>query len=287
MKRNSLKTVLFLTGLVLLQCATEFTTNAQAHSLYIQGTRYHVANGKSSPFFFCYGHHIPVDDAIRRKKLHSVKVHAPDGTKHDVTLRNEKSLHSYLVEYDKVGTYTITAETTPGYFTKWVDKKGRTRHAIKPMSAVADRASKIVSSTRSSQWTKTYIECEAPSPDFPAIVGLPLELVPASNPAALKKGDTAQFTVFLDGKPFTGEGYWDATYNGYSTQAEDYYIQRTHIKNGSFQFPIDHTGRWFVRFFLKNPADNGEHDKYLSKKLTTTLVFEIPNVRRKPRIESH
>lgn len=287
MKCNYLKTALLLTGLIFLQCATEFTTNAQAHSLYIQGTRYHVANGKSSPFFFCYGHHIPVDDAIRRKKLHVVKVHAPDGTKYDVTLRNEKSLHSYLVEYDKVGTYTITAETTPGYFTKWVDKKGRTRHAIKPMSAVADRASKIVSSTRSSQWTKTYIECEAPSPDFPAIVGLPLEIVPASNPATLKKGDTAQFTVFLNGKPYTGEGYWDATYSGHSTQAEDYYIQRTHIKNGSFQFPIDHTGRWFVRFFLKNPAANGEQEKYLNKKLTTTLVFEIPNARRKPRIESH
>ena len=287
MKRWNLKTALLLTGLLFLQCATMVTTNAQAHSLYIQGTRYHVASGKSSPFFFCYGHHIPVDDAIRRKKLHVVKVHEPDGTHYEVTLRDEKSLHSYLVEYDKVGTYAVTAETTPGYFTKWVDKKGRTRHAIKPMSAVADKASEIVSSTRSSQWTKTYIECEAPSSKFPAVVGLPLELVPSSNPAALKKGDTAKFTVYLNGKPYEGEGYWDATYNGYSTQAEDYYIQRTHIKNGSFQFPIDHTGRWFVRFFLKLPAGNGEQDKYLHKKLTTTLVFEIPNARRKPKVDSH
>lgn len=287
MKRRNLMTALLLAGLIFLECSAAFTTSAQAHSLYVQGTRYHVADGKSSPFFFCYGHHIPVDDAIRRKKLHVVKVHAPDGTEYNVALRDEKSLHSYLVEYDKVGTYTITAETTPGYFTKWVDKKGRTRHAIKPMSAVADRASKIVSSTRSSQWTKTYIECEAPSPEFPAVIGLPLEIVPTGNPATLKKGDNARFKIFMDGKPYTGEGYWDATYNGYSTQAEDYYLQRTKIKDGSFEFPVDHTGRWFVRFFLKTPAAKGEQDKYLHKKLTTTLVFEIPNERRKPKVDSH
>ena len=38
------------------------STPTQAHSLYIQSSRYHVSEGKSSPLFFCYGHHIPVDD---------------------------------------------------------------------------------------------------------------------------------------------------------------------------------------------------------------------------------
>lgn len=286
MQCGTFKTALLAVGLLFLQCAA-IPTSADAHSLYVQGTRYKVADGKSSPFFFCYGHHIPADDAIRRKKLHVVQVHAPDGTQYDVQLRDEKSLHSYLVDYNQSGTYAITAETTPGFFTKWIDKKGRTRHAIKPMSAVADKASKIVSSTRSSQWTKTYIECEAPSQNFPAVIGLPLELVLARNPASLKKGDIAEFTVFLNGKPYTGEGFWDATFNGYSTQAEDYYFQRTHVKNGRFQFPLEHTGRWFVRFFLKIPATPSEQGKYLHKKLTTTLVFEIPNERRKPKVDSH
>lgn len=286
MQCGNLKTALLFVGLTILQCAV-IPVSADAHSLYVQGTRYHVADGKSSPFFFCYGHHIPVDDAIRRKKLHTVKVHAPDGTQYNVQLRNEKSLHSYLVEYNQAGTYAITAETTPGFFTKWIDKKGRTRHAIKPMSAVADKASQIVSSTRSSQWAKTYVECKNPSPKFPAFLGLPLELVPDRNPALLKKGESVQFTVFLNGKPYTGDGFWDATYNGYSTQAEDYYFQRSHIKNGRFNFPIEHTGRWFVRFFLKIPAPQGEQGKYFHKKLTTTLVFEIPNERRKAKIDSH
>lgn len=287
MKFPIVKTVLLLAGAFFLQCTAIASSSAQAHSLYVQGTRYHVASGKSSPFFFCYGHHIPVDDAIRRKKLNIVKVHAPDGTQYNVPLRDEKSLHSYLVDYDAPGTYVITAETTPGYFTKWIDKKGRTRHAIKPMSAVSDKASEIASSTRSSQWTKTYVECEEPSSKFPAAVGLTLELVPESNPATLKKGSIAKFTVFHNGAPYEGEGYWDATYNGYSTQAEDYYFQRTHIKKGQFEFPIEHTGRWFVRFFMKIPASGTEKKDYLHQKLTTTLVFEIPNKRRKPKVDSH
>jgi hypothetical protein len=31
----------------------------------------------------------------------------------------------------------LTAETNPGYYTVYVDKKGRQRHTIKPKSAIA------------------------------------------------------------------------------------------------------------------------------------------------------
>ncbi len=258
---------------------------AFAHSLFVQVGRYHVNNGKASPLFFCYGHHIPVDDAVRGKKLHYIRVTRPDGSVQNIAIRNEKSLHSYVVKYDMPGTFVLTAETNPGFFTTWTDKKNRKRHSIKPMSAIADKASSVEGSLRSSQWTKTYVTCEKSSKPFPAHMGLPLELVPARDVSNLKQGENLTFTVYMDGKPYKGKGFWDATYNGFSTQAEDMYFPKQEITGGTFTLPLDVPGRWFVRFFAKTPPAGGANRDYLQEKRTTTLVFEVPNKRKRPKQE--
>ncbi|MGE4555431.1 MAG: DUF4198 domain-containing protein [Desulfovibrionaceae bacterium] len=273
--------------LLFLLMAVMAPTAVSAHSLYIQAGRYQVSPGKASPLFFCYGHHIPVDDAIRRQKLSYVHVIDPDGDVQNMELRDEKSLHSYVVDYEKPGVYVLTAETTPGYFTMWFDKKGRKRHSIKPMSAVADQASKIEMSLRSSQWTKTYVRCGKTDKPFPAAVGLPLELVSNQDVTQLKTGDVLQVQVYMDGQPYTGDGAWDATYNGFSTQAEDMYLPRSEIKKGAFKIPLDVPGRWFVRFYLKADAPEKLKGQCLQEKRTTTLVFEIPNERKRPKAEGH
>jgi uncharacterized GH25 family protein len=260
---------------------------AQAHSLFIQSGRHQVSQGKASPLFFCYGHHFPVDGAIDRKKLAYVRVIVPDGRANEIALRDDRSLHSYLVTYEQPGTYALVAETNPGHFAMYTDKRGRQRHSLKPMSAFAGEAAEILSSMRSSQWAKTYVFCETPSDSFPARVGLPLELVPATDLSRLKEGDSLSIQVFNDGAPYTGEGFWDATYNGYSTEAEDMYIPRTACAGGRFVMPVDVSGRWFVRFFTKTPAPEDKRSEYRTEKRTTTLVFEVRNARRRPEIDGH
>lgn len=260
---------------------------ATAHSIFIQSGRHQVSDGKSSPLFFCYGHHFPVDDAIRRKKLSYVRVIAPDQSSTEIALRNDRSLHSYLVEYNQTGTYTLTAETNPGFFAMYIDKKGRKRHSLKPISAFAGNASKIISSMKSHQWAKTYVFCDKPSDIFPARVNLPMELVPATDVSKIKPGDKLEFLVYNEGSLFDSKGYWDATYSGFSTEAEDMYIQRTPCEDGKFTVPVDVAGRWFVRFFSKTPAPEADKDAYLTEKRTTTIVFEVRNTRKRPKIESH
>lgn len=272
--------------IILLAAILAIPAAASAHSLYIQAGRYQVHPGKKSPLFFCYGHHIPVDDAIRGKKLQYIKVTGPDLSVTNIPIRDGKSLHSYIVDYELPGTYVLTAATNPGFFTTWYDKKNRKRHSIKPMSAVADQASKIETSLRSNQWTKTYVVCDKPSPEFPAVAGLPLELVPARDVNTLKKGETLKLQVYSNGKPYRGEGYWDATYNGFSTEAEDMYIQRQEISNGEINLPLDVTGRWFVRFYTKTPPAKPSKD-FMLEKNTATLVFEIPNKRIRPKLGNH
>jgi uncharacterized GH25 family protein len=258
-----------------------------AHSLYIQSGRYQVSTGKSTPLFFMFGHHFPIDDAVRRKKLVAVKVIAPDGSEQEISLRHEKSLHSYLVKYDQPGTYTLTAETKPGYFAMYTDKKGRKRHSLRPMEAFVDNAQSIETSMRSSQWAKTYIVCDKPSLEFPANIGLSMEIIPETDPTQLKPGDTISFTIMNHGQPYEGEGVFDATYGGFSTEAQDMFVPRTTVTDGKFSIKVDHSGRWFVRFFTKNDAPKDMKEQYLTEKRTATLTFLVRNERIRPENKEH
>ena len=258
-----------------------------AHSLFIQSGRHVVGEGKKTPLFFAYGHHFPVDDGVRRNKLALVKVYDPAGKVTDVSLRDETCLHSYMVEYDTPGVYVLSAETNPGFYTKWLDKKGRDRSSIKPMSAVKDKASKIFKSLYSKQYAKTYIRCGEPDGKFQAQVGLPLELVPMQDPTNLKPGETLELQVYRDGAPYLGAGQWDASYGGYSTQAEDLALPRSTVTGGVIRVPFDHSGRWFIRYFIKTDAPEDRKDEFLQLKQTATLVVLVPNERRQPLPTHH
>ncbi len=279
---------LFVTGAMLLIIGIFSACSAAAHSMYIQSGRYVVELGKSSPLFFCFGHHFPVDDGVRSKKLHNIRVMKPDGTSREIAIKDERTLHSYEVKYEIPGTYVLTAETNPGFFAMYIDKKGRKRHSLKPKHTWIDNAAEIESSMRSSQWTKTYVTCEKPSEKFPAVIGLPLELVPVNEDfSALRQGETIELQVYADGKPYSGEGMWDATYGGFSSEAEDMFLPETEIKEGRIVIPLKHSGRWFVRFFTKTEAAPENRDDSLQEKRTTTLSFMVRNDRKNPKPEEN
>lgn len=271
----------------ILLSALLLPTLASSHSLFIQSGRYHVEKGKDNPLFFCFGHHFPVDEGVRRNKLNYVRVIAPDKDVTEIELRDEKSLHSYSITYEKPGSYALIAETNPGYFAMYTDKKGRNRHSLKPLHTFIDNAESVQASMRSSQWAKTYVDCAEPTGEFPAEVGLPLELIPEKNPASLSVGDSITFRVHFDGKPYQGEGHWDATYGGFSTESEDMFIQRTATSKGAFTVPIETSGRWFVRFFTKTDAPEEQKENYLTEKRTATLTFNVHNERKRPKISDH
>nr|WP_321974337.1 DUF4198 domain-containing protein [Pseudodesulfovibrio indicus] len=274
-------------GLAALFALLAVSDLASAHSLYIQSGRHRLNEGKKSPLFFCYGHHFPVDDGVRAAKLASVAVHAPDGAVTRFGPRQETGLQSRMVEYAKPGIYVLTAETNPGHYTKWVDKKGRNRSTIKPMSAIKDQASSVVTALYSKQYAKTYVRCGETDGTFQARVGLPLELVPVQDPTALKPGDVLTLKIFMDGRRYFGPGHIDATYDGYSTESEDLYLPGEAVTGDTVTLSLDRPGRWFIRYYVKTPASQEAKGDYLQQKRTATLVILVPNERRHPRAEHH
>jgi len=269
-----------------LICAVAFIMYAElalAHSLYIQSGRHRVAEGKKTPLFFAYGHHLPVDDGVRAKKLASVKVFDPAGNVTEFSPRDETGLQSQMVEYGVLGTYVLTAETNPGFYTVWKDEKGKERHSIKPMSALKGKAAEIIKSLYSKQYAKSYVVCGDSDGQYMGRVGLPLELVPVQDPTAMRLGDVLVLKVFKDGRRHAGTGVWSATYNGFSTEAEDMYHPATEVTGDTLTIPLNHPGRWYIRYSIKSDTPDEKKDEYMQLKQTATLVILVPNERKTPQ----
>lgn len=260
---------------------------AYAHSLYIQSGRHRVTEGKKTPLFFTYGHHYPIDDGVRSNKLGAIKVFGPDGNVTEFSPRPDTCLQSQMVEYAKNGVYALAAETNPGHYTKWVDQKGRDRSSIKPMSAVKDKASKILKSLYSKQYAKSYVRCGEPNGTFQGRVGLPLELVPMQDPTTLKQGDKLTLKIFRDGQRYAGKGHWTATYGGYSTESEDLYQPGVDVSGDTITVSLDQPGKWFIRYFIKTDATPDKKEEYFQLKQTATLVVLVPNERKQPLPNHH
>ena len=249
-----------------------------AHTLWIQSSRYKVKRGLAKPMFFGWGHYLPLDDVISGNKLRYIKVFDPMGRSREIAVMEEKSLHSYLIKYDQVGTYCLAAETKPGYYTVYRDKDGKIHHATKPKSALSE-AEDITLSNLTLQSAKAYVVCEEPYDHVPSPVGFLLELLPLQDPTKLKPGDELPLEVFFKGKRFEGKGKWVATYNGYSTAGEDYFHKETEVEGGKFAVPITRPGIWFVRFSFKQEATGEEALRCNHLNYKTTLVFQVSGKR--------
>ncbi len=251
------------------------------HSMFIQSGQYIVKKGKDSPLFFSYGHIVPFGDGLRSEKIAAISVWPPDEEMLKIPVRQGKGLQSHMVRYNKAGIWMLTAQTNPGYYTVYKDKQGQEHHAIKPIDEIKNDAAEILLSYLSKQYAKTYVVCESPAQKALPVAGADLELMPSADIFSVKAGQSVQFQVLKDGKPFSGTGSWDATFAGFSTQPEDLFYPPTTIEGDRFTLFIAHPGRWYVRYNTKIPAPESAKEIYRQMKLATSFVFQVDNEPRR------
>ena len=131
------------------------------------------------------------------------------------------------------------------------DNKAWTKSASKgwvnlPRAEVPDGSQ----SGLSQKFTKTYLK---PVRDFSKPLGQPLELIPLSDPAALKTGDRLKIRVLLDGKPLAGAKV-AANMFDYSDKAE----KVTTDADGAVTVtvPARRMAGVEIEHFAKTPGDN-------------------------------
>ncbi|MBM9616131.1 DUF4198 domain-containing protein [Desulfobulbus rhabdoformis] len=245
----------------LLVCAVSF---AQAHYLWLNVDD-HRPRVKSIPMFSVgWGHHFysPVGDILTRPELlETLQLIDPAGKSSELTLVDGFKYQAH--QRYSAGTYLATVAIKERFSTK--TDKG---YLSQPKTGLTN----VLSSRYLGMYGKAIINVGTggDSTSLSQPVGTSLELVPLSNPADLRVGDSFRFRLLYQGQPLAEE--IKATYAGFSPHNAWPYTCRTN-REGEGAIRILAPGIWVIKVNHRAPYKNSEEaDEY---SYTATLNFEI------------
>ena len=121
------------------------------------------------------------------------------------------------------------------------------------------------------KFAKLLLPVDGNSAGFDQVAGQRLEIVPMSDPFAVKPGEEIGFKVLLDGKPAKFDAVW-ATYDGFSYVGDAWAYTAAPTAHGEAKVKITQPGFWIVRTTVKLD-EKGEG--YEGVSLRAVLAFPV------------
>lgn len=272
--RQRIPRVATVTTLLLLGSAAI----ALAHDMFAKPERYVVAPNSETLVRLLNGTFSKSENAIARPRVADVSVVGPAGRQRmDTSAWSvEGDTSTFRVRVGDAGTYVVGVSTRPNViplsaadFNSYLRSDGipdvleARRRARELNKAVKERYSKHV---------KTFLQAGAARTDHYATeLGYPAELVPLTNPYALRVGDTLRVRTLVDGRPAANQF---VLYGG-RTMREARIVQRSvrSDSDGVAHIPLRVRGTWYVKFIhMARPASDTVD--YESK--WATITFAVP-----------
>ena len=154
------------------------------------------------------------------------------------------------------GTYVIGAVSTePEYWS-------RTPKGYQP--GRADQVKGAVHTGKYIKSTKTILTVGRPSDSFGVVLGLPIEIIPPTNPARRKAGETLALKVLFRGAPAAGVPV-TALYEGYKPAQHGDAPEKTETDaRGLARVKIARPGKWLVygKREITPPAGDADLENY-------------------------
>jgi uncharacterized GH25 family protein len=265
-----LNKILRLASLTLLFAIKILGGDAIAHTMWLNVSDYSPSKGGNAIVYFGWGHKYPVDDLLDHEKFFkNLYLIDPTG-KIESLSPNPEGLLATRIDFDKKGTYLVTAELKPGFYTMWFEE-GRINHRIGPKTDLSN----VMVSTYYEQFAKAIINVEAGDSNFVAPIGQKIEIVPLKNPIDLRDGDFLPIRILYEGNPLSSYPTVYATYLGFSTQDETYAYTTTADGAGIAEIKIIRPGIWMVKVNYKTHPTEELEDKCNELSYTATLSFEV------------
>lgn len=233
---------------------------AAAHFPWINLTDYTPAKGAKLKGTIGWGHHYPLDGFLQQNSLESLTLIDPDSKKAELTFTSALEMETET-GVSKEGGYILSGQRKPGFYTKTI--KGGKRASKQGLEGV-------LRCSYSHMSMKAVANHGKPG-DVSTMVGLPIEIIPLDNPAALRIGDHLNIKVMAGGKPFKGTVY--ATYAGFSTDKNTYAYATNTDKKGKGRIRILHPGIWLVKVSLEKPYTNSKECDV--ETYNTSLTFAV------------
>ena len=267
---DSLNKILRLLSLTLLLVTGIFGAKALAHTMWLNLSDYSPSVRNNTVVYFGWGHRYPVHDFLDQERfLKNFYLINPTG-KIEPLSPNPGGLLAIRIHLDKEGTYLVTAELKPGFYTMWLED-GKINHRIGPKTGLSG----VMVSTYYEQFAKAIINVDTGDSNFLTPIGQKIEIVPLKNPISLKEGDFLPIRILYEGNPLRSYPTVYATYLGFSTQNETYAYTTTANGEGIAEIKIIRSGIWMVKVNYKTHPTEEMKDKCNELSYTATLSFEV------------
>nr|WP_319396744.1 DUF4198 domain-containing protein [uncultured Desulfobacter sp.] len=278
------------------------TSTVGAHSLWVNcfdSTKIHQPG--HATISLGWGHTMPIDDmpnsVMAKLNIAEFNLADPAGNRNKLykpepkTVKAFKSNANYdlyisdvanqqiaLKKETKQGVYLIAAVSQKATYTQYIDTKGRTRFALKPMDAI-DGIQKVLSSVQYQAFAKSYLAVGKWTMPRPA--GHDLEITPLTDLSRVKPGDMVEFDVRFHGKPMTWGPNSQSYITGYSPSfGGERFAVFSMVLEGKAQFKVQNAGQWRVNILSSKMVTQDGPLKDLYGKVKTvnnaaTLTFTV------------
>jgi uncharacterized GH25 family protein len=297
MKRTSLSVIV---GLLLIA----FSSPAMAHTLWINLYESFAHPPGHAIVSLGWGHVVPMDDLLVSKAgsipLATFDVIDPDLNKTALpmpVLKMEDVIKTSsgmtaqcgdlgirklgLTDKTKPGTYQVVVTSRDNFFTKYIDRKGKQKLAIKPLDEVRG-VEKILFSVKYKSFAKAFFAVKKWTDPKP--LGHDLELMPMTDLSDVHVDDVVPFQISLMGKPFSMEAdtieYITAHSNSFG--GPDGFFLSAYIMNGKAQFRMPAAGQWVVNVYVRQGVTPDGKLKELVGKCTTVYYTSTISFNVKP-----
>jgi len=295
MKRASLS---FIAGLLLVVLSSP----AIAHTLWINLYESFAHPPGHAMVSLGWGHPVPMDDLLASKdgslqlatfdlvdpELNRTALPMPVLKMEDV-MQTSSGMTAQcgdlgirklsLTDKTKPGTYQVAVTSKENFFTKYLNKKGKMKMAVKPLDEVKD-ASKILAAIKYKSFAKAFFAVKKWTDPKP--LGFDLELMPLTDLSNVHVGDMVHFDVSFIGKPFSCTQdtiqYMTATSNTFG--GPDNFSLYSYLINGKAQFRMPSAGQWVANVYVRQDVNPESDLKELVGKCTTvyyagTISFNV------------
>lgn len=281
-KSQKLLTSLFVAATLFLTVSTA----AHAHSLWITLFESHTHKPGHIISSIGWGHTPPLDDLLTSPNgsasIEEYYVMTPDGKKFSLGVPTSESSVEKHAPYTHIatsdigvrkveilpespeGTYQVVAKNKEGFFTRYINTKGKMRMAPKPINELKD-VKEVLESVKFTMSGKSFYTVGKWS--TPNKIGTELEIIPTCDLSTVHPGDMVTFNVSFMGKPVTTDSnainYMTLTSDTFG--GPDGFFLSSYIMNGKAQFRIPSNGHWVANVYIAQDVDKNASLTKLAK----------------------
>lgn len=257
---------------------------AQAHSLWVTLFESHTHQPGHVISALGWGHTAPIDDLLTSPNgsasLEEYYVMSPDGKKFSLGVpTQEKKLDKHepythisdsdagirkidILKESPEGTYQVVAKNKEGFFTRYINTKGKMRMSPKPVNALED-VKDVIEGVKFTMVGKSFYKVGTWT--TPKKLGTELEIIPTCDLTNVHAGDMVTFDIFFMDKPVTTDSnainYMTLTSDTFG--GPDGFFLSSYIMNGKAQFRIPQNGHWVANVYIaQDVAKNASLKKF-------------------------